>query len=926
MGKIRTSTISYWRGIPKDFHSYGQLVLPNYPIYQPQGLIYYDFLRNLRLNNNRIPRPIPSPSAITSASSITSPRPRPTPITDPYNTQLQNINYVDSIGNNEWPKPEGPGIRFTEIVIKNDQSFYEGYPLSSESITFGIPNSNPQTPNPSNLFLPIVIVNRGQNIEFKLENATNEYIFNIHWHGMNNNAFQDGASMECFFGLETKIGTKLNLYFNFKNNSSFLLWHPHNMFETSPFAYLGMVGGILITDDESSEIDDNFYIYKNYLILFMADVEFDQNGLVDQTYLYNFNWRGNYTLINGISCVGWNSDTNKSYINKLYHNVTNDTIVKITLANTNCSWRQYNVGLCDKNNNIKNFYFVESDQGYRNPYYTNIIPISAFVRVSIIFDLNDFEGQEAYLFYYNYDPTENNNLVYNSDISKYLLNPLNTTPPTYQVYPYGIQPFPKNCQIIPFLKIKYTPSSIPQSKAYSNMRLNTIITNIKKLVFGDNYNYVNSLTVPIETLNYGIYLNANYFYNLPDFITDIPLRNLLLFYDYTTSYDNGATEYISMGANRIMTDMWNTTEYEQFISNPGNNEFLPTCLFSISKYSGDYLTYANYQMQDNHILNVSIYKNNVKLHTVEVIFPESDKPMNINKWKDLVNSMYSETTFRDENNNDVILSNILEYDWEPYSYKLENLENQGTNITPENMYYTSPTFIQTVRIKNINKSSVYDIDLSAPFTLLTFFGKPFTGMTMDNPHMSHTSNTHNPITHKKTHGMHGMSMDNLQQIFTYAGSRNGDAKPAHDNHFHLKIYSNETYLGFCDGYNNDNFRNIAVKKNSSEKWRYFNGDTNNFHPLHVHMTSGYVINEDQTPMVKAIINDPIFNYLYYSKDVLNIPPQFNLTFRLKFVNYSSEDGEIPYLGYMYHCHLMAHHDMNMMSQFLVYNDKKTYFN
>lgn len=50
MGKIRTSAISYWRGVPKDFHNFGKLVLPNYPIYQPQGLIYYDFLKTLRLN------------------------------------------------------------------------------------------------------------------------------------------------------------------------------------------------------------------------------------------------------------------------------------------------------------------------------------------------------------------------------------------------------------------------------------------------------------------------------------------------------------------------------------------------------------------------------------------------------------------------------------------------------------------------------------------------------------------------------------------------------------------------------------------------------------------------------------------------------------------------------------------------------------
>uniref|UniRef100_A0A6C0DH98 Uncharacterized protein n=1 Tax=viral metagenome TaxID=1070528 RepID=A0A6C0DH98_9ZZZZ len=47
MGKIRTSAISYWRGVPKDFHSFGALTQANYPIVQPQEIILRD------LNNNQ---------------------------------------------------------------------------------------------------------------------------------------------------------------------------------------------------------------------------------------------------------------------------------------------------------------------------------------------------------------------------------------------------------------------------------------------------------------------------------------------------------------------------------------------------------------------------------------------------------------------------------------------------------------------------------------------------------------------------------------------------------------------------------------------------------------------------------------------------------------------------------------------------------
>jgi hypothetical protein len=47
MGHIRTSAISYWRGVPNYFHGYGQLTLANFPIVQPQQL------KLIALNNNK---------------------------------------------------------------------------------------------------------------------------------------------------------------------------------------------------------------------------------------------------------------------------------------------------------------------------------------------------------------------------------------------------------------------------------------------------------------------------------------------------------------------------------------------------------------------------------------------------------------------------------------------------------------------------------------------------------------------------------------------------------------------------------------------------------------------------------------------------------------------------------------------------------
>jgi len=314
--------------------------------------------------------------------------------------------------------------------------------------------------------------------------------------------------------------------------------------------------------------------------------------------------------------------------------------------------------------------------------------------------------------------------------------------------------------------------------------------------------------------------------------------------------------------------------------------------------------------------------------------------MNIRLWTALVNQMYSTQTFNDGPVS-IVLSTILEYKWEPHLYEYLNIKNQSATFTPSNEYYTSPTVIKTVRIQNINKSLVYDIELVAPFTLLTFFGKPFSaamdmdmdmGTTMSacncGPSCSCGVNCNCGATCNCGPSCNCGTMDmgdNLQQISVVAGSVNGDSVSPINNNFSLLISANETYLGFCDGFTNDNFKNIAVQKSISEKWCYYNGSNKDWHPFHFHLTSGYAINMDQNYNFQNISINSLVNYLYYSNDVFNIPPQSNIVFRLKFLNYSSEEGTVPYLGYMYHCHFMQHHDMNMMSEYFVYIDKSDYF-
>ena len=140
---------------------------------------------------------------------------------------------------------------------------------------------------------------------------------------------------------------------------------------------------------------------------------------------------------------------------------------------------------------------------------------------------------------------------------------------------------------------------------------------------------------------------------------------------------------------------------------------------------------------------------------------------------------------------------------------------------------------------------------------------------------------------------------------------------------------NLIYQGLIDGFQSDSLLNFSVQLNSSEKWIYHNLDSQDSHPLHFHLTSGFVevFDSDNSPGLVSKANN--YSSYIYSKDTYGIGPQQTIAFYLKFPNYVSRKSvfhpKIPYLGYMYHCHYMAHHDMNMMGEYFVYKKKEKFF-
>jgi FtsP/CotA-like multicopper oxidase with cupredoxin domain len=131
----------------------------------------------------------------------------------------------------------------------------------------------------------------------------------------------------------------------------------------------------------------------------------------------------------------------------------------------------------------------------------------------------------------------------------------------------------------------------------------------------------------------------------------------------------------------------------------------------------------------------------------------------------------------------------------------------------------------------------------------------------------------------------------------------------HEDYFLLSVNTDSVYCGFIDGFLNDNFFNFSVIKNSTENRIYYNMDSQDSHVHHFHLTSGYAF------LNQLCVNDTDL----YSKDSFSIPPQQSVQYYVSYPNFYSKDGKVKNLGYMYHCHLMGHHDMNMMGQYYVKN-------
>ena len=472
----------------------------------------------------------------------------------------------------------------------------------------------------SNYGLPLVRIKRGKKYKITFSNETG-YSFNLHWHGLNNPADVDGASTEVIFGKKTEIGPNLDIVMpNIDNNSAFLWFHAHPMFDSSPYVYNGIVGGVSVVDDVSIKMQEYFTYPDNEIFIIYQDFEFNPDGTSNKQNLYIDPWRSCFGVINGQSCINWVNDDNK-YVNSLKHSSDNN-LLRINFLNGANSFKNIYLGVCDEDNNIKEFYYMMTDNGLRNPVPLNILMVASANRVGIIIDLNNFKNKKAYIFFYNYDLSEisslstdkNNNLTATVPDLTQSVNPVPSPTPipgpnsgiSYPVTPA----IPTTTSLVPGGKL-VKPSNFTKKKfleiSYSgknSQSIDNVISYIRSVVFQNPNNpiiqkYINDPYLEYKianeyNINYINLLNPKYYYNIPNTV-NVPSRTFMFFfqgsYNYIGPKNNvipiliGPTQniqidnkyppssyqynYISEGAtevafnSQIYVDIWNSEEINQ---------------------------------------------------------------------------------------------------------------------------------------------------------------------------------------------------------------------------------------------------------------------------------------------------------------------------------------------------------------------------
>jgi len=367
---------------------------------------------------------------------------------------------------------------------------------------------------------------------------------------------------------------------------------------------------------------------------------------------------------------------------------------------------------------------------------------------------------------------------------------------------------------------------------------------------------------------------------------------------------------------------------------------LPSSKFRIYKTNDEY---SNTAMISNDTLKIQFFTNEVEygnltsqpIYEIEIVFPKTSDCdlLNIQQWIDLLN-----TTFNNTNVNIPSYTNlgkILQCDWSFFPYQYDFLSNKTV-------------YIKSAIIKIINNSN-YCIKFLARWSLLQLFGKAMTGDTlnpvdqqgsrisvMSQNRIKLNKNTKNDINNNRLlpknnkslymqcdeETIYGILDTQIQQFFPFYATTDGNIQlpiACMKRSAELIILPKQTFIGLYDGYSNPNLWSFGVKFRSVETWIYINLDTADAHPIHFHLTSGYMLPSSTYNSSKY---SNLSNQQTYSRDIYQVGPNQTVSFNLTWPYYPSykttKSPKIRCLGGVIHCHFLPHNDVNsMMVQYFV---------
>jgi hypothetical protein len=418
-----------------------------------------------------------------------------------------------------------------------------------------------------------------------------------------------------------------------------------------------------------------------------------------------------------------------------------------------------------------------------------------------------------------------------------------------------------------------------------------------------------------------------------------PTRNICIWGETDINYSNGSSgnSYItdttgknvhgitewSNGSMRIRVDFWNSAELDinqaliEYSNSPNNYKpnVLPTSDFRVTKTNDNYLNIA---MISNDTYTIQGFQDSISysdttsvpIFNITITLPPSNPRINLNiqQWVDLLNNSLK-TTNINLNGQTFSADTILSFDWSFFPY--------GINLVNGTVKYFKSAVIKT---KN---SSNFCIRIIGRWAILQMMGKNITSninLTPPTPNSGPCCSLDTPCDEEYLYGVY----DNIiQDVYPYYSTNDQNIQkpilcPRRDAQ--LIIPANQIHIGLYDEMQNDNINVFSAKLRSTEIWTYLNGDHEDSHPLHFHLTGGFsyksLSTTNSTPGTPGS-EETLGLTQTYGRDIYQIGPQQSISFAITWPYYPSEDTTnypyIPNIGSVIHCHYLPHYDSNIMS-------------